>query len=436
MRQSRTAVTGVNSSCTSIASAHDEYHLLTDKRSSTPKPATTESISSNPVRPASLRKSVSFTPDTKSQDGFSAHKLFKAWAAGKDPAEVAAQSKSSALPEQPSPSKTPKKEKRPKKTKGVLGSTDTPAEPDEEAENSPKETPNYIRYLQQYHTDRSGWKFNKNRQNDLFKNIFNLHRIPVEHDAAVIEYISGLQGQARQRVANQAEEVLKAVWMQQNEGTDPMSLETADARRAAYYAALRSAYESYKAAEPSRDQFSDRELRDILRELQKAKRAEDILQRALNGEIFTQQQPRLATRPGPSVLSSSTIPRATRISETTQTGRGTYETTEKDLVNGNETKRKRNRKARTEVSDDSDSSSSQDDSSSSQDDSSSDESDSPARKRPASMGPGNGEKDAAQKPKTSPANTAKADRANVSQAIKGNLFDTALLDKKFGKAKS
>lgn len=44
------------------------------------------------------------------------------------------------------------------------------------SEAEPKETPPYIGYLQNYRDSRATWKFSKNYQNALLKNIFNIFR--------------------------------------------------------------------------------------------------------------------------------------------------------------------------------------------------------------------------------------------------------------------
>lgn len=308
--------------------------------------------------PASLRKSVSFTPDTKVEDGYSASNFFKAWAAEQ---KTGATEEATDQPSSPSKvAKEPNKEKKkkPQKSKSTTLDTKTDSEPakatkkDKNAkkerkeateEKEPKETPQYVLYLQQYHTDKNNWKFNKNSQKDLFKNLFNVYRIPPQHDQAILQYIKGLQGAAaRDRIAQDAEDVLKEIWVAQNPGDDSMSLESATARRVAYYRALEKHVERYSTLGHPASEPVDQEIEDIRRQVERGKRAEAILKDGLATPLSLDAQ--IAPPSLPAAIDSSI--EKTKI----QTPKG-----------------KRKRKARTEVS-----SSSSDDSSSSESDSESD----------------------------------------------------------------
>lgn len=64
-------------------------------------------------------------------------------------------------------------------------------------------------YLNAYQNTRDTWKFNKNHQNQLLKDAFNLYRIPSSYDAALSSYVVGLQGAAgRERLGLQARSIL------------------------------------------------------------------------------------------------------------------------------------------------------------------------------------------------------------------------------------
>ncbi|KAF2207292.1 hypothetical protein CERZMDRAFT_115291 [Cercospora zeae-maydis SCOH1-5] len=351
-------------------------------------------------RPTEVRKTVSFTPDTKQEDSFSAQNLFKAWASGEDPAESAAEA-STEQPASPlAKAKQPKPKKEKKKTKE---SADTDISRSAESGDAP----NYLKYLEQFTNDKSNWKFNKNRQNDLFKHVFDIDRIPSKYIPSLVEYISTTQGQARIRIAQQAEEILKAIWVGENQDADQMSLGSAAERRLAYYEALQASIARYQNSGAGRTQYGDEQLREIMREHERGKRAEQLLQKALSDEDSTPSS--TAATSFSSTL--ATIPRATRVVEMQKTAPGQYTTTEINLRNpgsGAETKRKRKRKSRTDVSSSSssESDSSPDDSS----DSSSDESDTQKKKKN-------------QKKKPSPPKELPP------------LFDTAVLDKKERKKK-
>jgi hypothetical protein len=102
--------------------------------------------------------------------------------------------------------------------------------------------PEYVRYLEQYHADRSSWKFNKSKQNDVLKNIWNIYRIPPSCNEALVEYLDGLQGgAARQRLRQAAQsaniDIVSFIRSEIPEVKDE-PMETAEARKAAYDSAL------------------------------------------------------------------------------------------------------------------------------------------------------------------------------------------------------
>ncbi|QWU85963.1 hypothetical protein CA3LBN_000181 [Candidozyma haemuli] len=83
------------------------------------------------------------------------------------------------------------------------------------SERKPPPEKDQLAYLRQYATDRENWKFSKQKQNWILK---NLSEIPHEYEANLISYIEGIQGGARDRlieqltdVANQWNEVCKAI---------------------------------------------------------------------------------------------------------------------------------------------------------------------------------------------------------------------------------
>lgn len=167
--------------------------------------------------PGKRRKSVAFTEDTKTEDGNSAQTLFQNWFAAESGAAEQAESEAPAVVEtanatsdSPKPTKEKKaKKSKPEKSQLSEGSKDKQAKVRKE-KSTDKPTPIYVQYLQQYHTDKASWKFNKSKQNDLIKNLWNVYRIIPEHDEALGEYISGLQGEAaRQRIKEASEATLK-----------------------------------------------------------------------------------------------------------------------------------------------------------------------------------------------------------------------------------
>ncbi|KAL1613406.1 putative proteasome subunit alpha type 6 [Diplodia seriata] len=168
---------------------------------------------STPVKTLQRKKSVSFTPDTKKSDGDSGQQLFKAWVKSQDGSSTEdsiVPSTESAVDEgdaaaaselRPEPSKKDLKKAKKEQRNAAKAA---------EAAQQKEHLPPYVTYLQQYHSDRSSWKFNKKHQVELLKNLFNLFRVPASYDPAVEAYISGLNGAAaRYRLKEHSELVLK-----------------------------------------------------------------------------------------------------------------------------------------------------------------------------------------------------------------------------------
>jgi len=96
-----------------------------------------------------------------------------------------------------------------------------------------------LEYLDQFHNDRENWKFNKSKQNDVIKNVFNIYRIPSDYDSALLAYIEGLQGEgARKRLRDQAGRLITELKNStQKDLPDDVSvqdMETREARAIAY----------------------------------------------------------------------------------------------------------------------------------------------------------------------------------------------------------
>ncbi len=173
--------------------------------------------------PASKRKSVSFTPDTKTKDGDSLKSLYKTWIANQiatdpsfDPLTVSPALRSIvpsviASPESPSPSSakstststltseqlTKDNKRPPKKPKRRLPKTSSGP--------GPSRFDPVLNYLTTHHTSPQTWKFSKPHQNQILKHLFSLNHIPSSYDTALLTYIHGLKGtSARSRVRKEA----------------------------------------------------------------------------------------------------------------------------------------------------------------------------------------------------------------------------------------
>ncbi|CAO2650193.1 Nn.00g014850.m01.CDS01 [Neocucurbitaria sp. VM-36] len=213
------------------------------------------------------RKSVAFTPDTKTTDGNTGQDLFKKWVAeqkGTGPvsappevsnfnlhsliaAEEKAARKSGQLEKQPTEEATTKSGTReqsesPAKKPTAIAVNQTPTAHKEKisATSTEASTPKgkkkdpstYISYLTQYHTDRDHWKFNKAKQNDVVDNALNIFRITDEHSEALIEYVSGLKGAGViERLKDRCNALLKE--LDEQDTQNPITMDEPEARKAA-----------------------------------------------------------------------------------------------------------------------------------------------------------------------------------------------------------
>ena len=74
------------------------------------------------------------------------------------------------------------------------------------SERAPPPEKDQLAYLRQYENDKLNWKFSKQKQNWILKNIKN---IPKDYEAALQSYLEGLQGGSRKRVVDDLMEVIK-----------------------------------------------------------------------------------------------------------------------------------------------------------------------------------------------------------------------------------
>lgn len=73
------------------------------------------------------------------------------------------------------------------------------------SERGPPPERDQLAYLRQYHEDKDQWKFSKQKQNWILRNI---RTIPQEYERALVAYLEGLQGGSRDRVAEEMREVV------------------------------------------------------------------------------------------------------------------------------------------------------------------------------------------------------------------------------------
>ncbi|KAI6815714.1 hypothetical protein KC365_g14353 [Hortaea werneckii] len=286
-------------------------------------------------RKASHRKSVTFTADTKAHD---AESDSDGETAEEEPSEL----RKTAAHEQPaSPeNKLSKKEKKRLKQQQKSSAPSEGKNADDRATQvkKPKHqgTAEYIEYLLQFYNDKANWKFNKNKQTELLKHLFNPWRIPAQYDDALVAYIEGLQGaRAQQRVIEDAEAVLKALLEKQESGVNVESMDSRTSRKAVYEAAVKREIEKVKQV--GRSEYDEHQLLEMKKEAEKAQRADAVLAALLSKEL---EQP--AARPAPSA--------APTVADSLTNGN------EEEKASKPDQKRKK-RKARTQVSSDESSSS-------------------------------------------------------------------------------
>ncbi|KAI4257327.1 MAG: hypothetical protein LQ352_001677 [Teloschistes flavicans] len=198
-----------------------------------------------PSKSKGHRKSVSFAPETKTEDGESAKDLYKSWLISQkrsDPSFDPSTYKQDALtlitprsivaPSKPNGAsitsipastevKQPARKKKKKKTRYKSKSTLTDASSTPSSTTTikpfpsqfPKSTPpdpNHpaLTYLTLHHNSRHDWKFSKSRDSYILRHIFSLHHIPASYDPALQDYVKGCESSTtKQRLRARAREI-------------------------------------------------------------------------------------------------------------------------------------------------------------------------------------------------------------------------------------
>ncbi|KAG8529427.1 uncharacterized protein KY384_006064 [Bacidia gigantensis] len=172
------------------------------------------------------RKSVSFTPETKIEDGDSVKQIYKAWLSSRQAKNLSkekidgsvslspnsasgeARNQETELQITKAPSHTlPGEPKRTKKKK-----TKPKTSPHQTTQPQPSDSlPSYLTYLSTYHDSPSIWKFSKKQEHHILQKVFSVSDIPITYDAALISYLPGLKSfSARQKLREQALEIREA----------------------------------------------------------------------------------------------------------------------------------------------------------------------------------------------------------------------------------
>lgn len=73
-------------------------------------------------------------------------------------------------------------------------------------ERPPPPEKDQLAYLRQYSEDKANWKFSKQKQNWILK---NLQEIPTKYESALEDYLEGLQGSSRTRLVDDLKQVVE-----------------------------------------------------------------------------------------------------------------------------------------------------------------------------------------------------------------------------------
>ena len=210
---------------------------LLDNNSTTPVTLSADPTVPKPQLPATpslqKRKSVTFAPETKAEDGDGIKQYYKKWltsqqvndpnfdasklgpalkpivptAARITPEQSAAAPSRTSSPTEGKPT-APKKKKQ-QKFKPTPKPSHSPQLSSSTASNSSHE---YVHpaliYLNAYHTTPIIWKFNKAHQNYLLKHILRLTHVPSQYDSALASYLKGLASEnTKARIRREALEI-------------------------------------------------------------------------------------------------------------------------------------------------------------------------------------------------------------------------------------
>jgi hypothetical protein len=230
------------------------------------------------------KKRVSFGPGTKENDGDSesdSDAVDSNEAATTDGADADTEDQEAdkALEEM-------KNRKREKKKQRKTGTAST--------EGQIHETP-ILSYLSHYHRARATWKFQKNRETNLFKHLYSLEHVPARYNTSLLVYIQGLKGDAaKQRMSDAARDVIKA----DMDLDKPKDDESEEATNPGYLEAINAFRERLTEGSEDLDNPDiEQELNgDAQKRLPKRQRAELVFF-ALSGKLFSAEDAKPKPKP-------------------------------------------------------------------------------------------------------------------------------------------
>lgn len=252
--------------------------------------------------PSSKRKSVSFAPEVKTEDGDGVKQVYKKWLEEEtandpsfDPSKASPSLKvftpptvrsSSPPADSLGPSSTSNSKPEAKKPKVKTKPKSKPSATSPTSTTAPENPA--LTYLTTHHTTASTWKFSKPHQNHLLKHLFSLIHIPSTYDPALLSYLKGLKGtSARSRIRTQALAIREEddKWLdtkpEESEKMDQETFAECKARRKRDYdAAFARMKAELKAKEDEREErewelFGEKE--EWEQRIRKRRRAEVVL---------------------------------------------------------------------------------------------------------------------------------------------------------------
>ncbi|PMD44326.1 hypothetical protein L207DRAFT_509079 [Hyaloscypha variabilis F] len=216
-----------------------------------------------PVTPIfSRKKSVTFTPETKVDDGDSIKQLFNSWVAeqkSQDPSfqlqnsQPALRTPEASIVEEQVKTTLNEKDRRAervKKPKQEKGKASKSAKPSKIVKPASFSSRPYLQYLRQYHESRGTWKFNKNHQTHLLKHVFDIDIIPSDHAHLICPYVRGLQGGVRTRLRDAAL-AIKVEDQEKGSAGFPDNMADPEKKQREYDAALQKYVQSMTASNAS-----------------------------------------------------------------------------------------------------------------------------------------------------------------------------------------
>lgn len=244
--------------------------------------------------PLSRTKSVSFAPQTKTEDADSTKDLYNSWLTTQlasdpsfDPSKTGSPALKSITPasvSDPTATATPisnkESKKKRKKSKSTLLSQTSKAPSNSARAQSPTLNKATLEYLQAHHANRAEWKFSKIRQTHLLRSLFPPSQKPSlilsSHFPALHAYLSGLQGQsARSRLRAQALAIRDKdeKWL----NDDMEAVESRERRKEEYMKEVERVKDLLKGVEDEREDREKVESKEWWEKVQRRRMAEAVL---------------------------------------------------------------------------------------------------------------------------------------------------------------